>query len=330
MARLARFTRAVAGVLLAGALTTMTLAACDIRVETAPQPTPTADAAQAARDAAARYEAAIIAALGAQTATGSGREALDGLESVAAPVHLDVLGGVYEPFPQATPSPETAPQPGDLHGAVLAARDNALDQAFTDSTSDAGFLAGSMALTHAFAVWHAGVVDAQRAGVEIEPIAYRPLPGAFGLATPDIPAGTAVAGDALADLAVRHDQARFAYEAMAAREAGARRTTALERAERHRDASDRFAQLVTGMDPRTPVYELPNASIVDEAARDATARSLEQTLGWRYMELTSGASAEDRLWLMNAAFDAYAGSALMPGFTLAEFPVLPGVDPDSY
>jgi hypothetical protein len=144
-----------------------------------------------------------------------------------------------------------------------------------------------------------------------------------------VPEASGLAPGALAELAVWHDKARFTYEVIAAREVGARRALALERASLHGDRSDALTSLA-GSDPRTPVYELPNAKVTDEAARDATARESESAIGWRYMELTSGVGAADRAWLMSAAFDAYAAAATLPGFESSQFPVLPGVEPASY
>src|SRR5690606_30682462 len=130
------------------------LAGCSWRLETEPAPTPTADAVQAARDLAARNEAAIIDALGGPAPEGSGREALQTIEGLAAPTHLTVLGGVYEPYPSASPSPSVGAGPvdaPDLRAAVLTARDDALALAFASSETDAGFFAGSVGFTHAFA-----------------------------------------------------------------------------------------------------------------------------------------------------------------------------------
>lgn len=316
--------RARAGLVLSAAALTVSLAACDIRLETPVEPTPTADAATAARDLAARNEAAIIAALHAGAAVGSGRAELASIESLAAPAHLEVLGGVYVPFPDAatpTPSPEAAP--GDLRAAVTRARDDALDLAFHASDAPQGFLSGSIGFSHAFALWHAGVVDARRAGANVPVVAERALPGPYGEGVSLVPEASALAPGALAELAVWHDKARFTYEAIAARESGARRALALERAAIHRERADALVALA-GIDDRSPVYELPNAAIADETSRDTAARETEASLGWRYMELTSGVSAEDRAWLMSAAFDAYAASATLPGFTTAQFPVLPG------
>ena len=315
--------------IVAVALASLT-SACDWRVETGPSPTPTADAATAARDAAALNEAAIILALEVPAAIGSGREALAAMEGAAAPAHLDILGGVYEPFPSATASPEPTPAAGDadrgdLRAAVLTARDQALDAAFAASATDGGFLAGSMGFTHAFALWFAAVTDARAAGVEVPVVAERTLPGPHGDGVSLVPTSTELDAAALSKLAVLHDQARFAYEVIAARETGAQRALALEAAAKHRARSDALTALAA-QDERTPVYELPGILIDSPESRAATARHTEQALGWAYLELTSGVSAEDRAWLMSAAFDAYAAGAALPGFTVAEFPVLPGAD----
>lgn len=302
------------------------LAGCSWRLETEPVPTPTADAAQAARDLAARNEAAIIAALGEPATEGSGREALEALEGVVAAAHLSILGGVYEPYPSASPSPSPQPSPlpsPDLRAAVLAARDDALALAFASSETDAGFLAGSVALTHTFAAWYAGVLDAQAAGIVISVDEPRSLPGAYGEGVPLVPEATSLDPDAVAELALRHDQARFLYEVIAARESGEARTRALVSARGHGDRAEALVEL-SGVDLRTPVYELPQTAISTAEDRLAAQRLTEQGLGWAYMALTYGVDAPDRAWLMAAAFNAYTASALVPGFTVAEFPILPG------
>jgi hypothetical protein len=310
------------------------LAGCSWRLESEPAPTPTADAVQAARDLAARNEAAVIAALGEPAAASSGREALQTLEGVAAPTHLNVLGGVYEPYPSALPSPDPSPSPSpsvgpspeptpDLRAAVLTARDDALALAFEVSDTEAGFLAGSMGFTHAFAAWYASVLDAQAAGIEIPVIQERTLPGRFGESVPMVPETTGISADAVAELALRHDQARFVYEVIAARDSGADRESALANALKHRERSDALVALC-GIDLRTPVYELPDAKISTLEDRYAARRLTEQGLGWAYLALTDGVDPSERAWLMSAAFDAYSASALIPGFSVAEFPVLPG------
>jgi hypothetical protein len=166
-------------------------------------------------------------------------------------------------------------------------------------------------------------VDARRAGVAVPLVAERRLPGPHGDGIELVPAQTTLADAALADLALRHDQARFTYEAIAAREAGANRALALERAAIHRERA-RVLLALAGTGELSPVYELPNALIADEPSRAATARTAEESLGWRYLELTSGVSEADRAWLMSAAFDAYAASAMTPGFDITHFPLLPG------
>lgn len=314
------------------------LTGCAWRLETEPLPTPTADAAQVARDQAARNEAAIVAALGQPAAEGSGREALEALEALAAPTHLSVLGGVYEPYPDATPSRSPSPAPSrdaevtlapapDLRATVITARDDAMALAFNSSESDEGFFAGSVTFTHAFALWYAGVLDARAAGVEVTAADPKALTLPVTAEVPLVPERTSLDPDAVAQLALRHDQARFTYEVIAARESGPARVAALQSARAH---GDRAAALVTlsGIDLRTPVYELPQATIATAQDRLATQRLTEQGLGWAYMALTYGVDSTERAWLMAAAFDAYATSALMPGFTVAEFPVLPGATRD--
>lgn len=310
---------------------TLVLAACDIRLETDPLVTPTADAATAARDLAALQESAIVTAASVTSADdGSGEAFLLAVESSAAPLHLAILGGVYVPFPDATPAPDADARASDLRSAVMAARDEALERAFTDEDPEVAFLAGSRGFTHAFALWYAGALDAHQAGVIIPRLAERTLPGPWGEDVPLVPESTGVAAADIAGLAVMHDQARFTYEVIAARETGARRTLALEQARAHRERSDALAALA-GIDERTAIYELPLALVAGEALRDVTARDTELALGWRYMELTEAVvRAQDRRWLMSAAFDAYAKAALTPSFTAANFPVLPGVDPATY
>lgn len=315
---------AVAAVATAAVLAT---AACDIRLETDPLVTPTPDAVTVARDLAALQEADIVAALAAPATGGPGDGALRAIESAAAPAHLEVLGGVYVAYPGAAPEPSADPIP-DLRTAVTVARDRALAQAFAESETDAGFLAGIRGFTHAFALWHAGVLDARAANVAVPVVAERTLPGPWGDGVTLVPETSAVGSQALAELAVLHDQARFTYEVIAARESGVRRDRALQRARLHRDRSDALAYLA-GVDERLAVYELPGARVADAAARDETARDTELALGWRYMALTSGASAVERSWLMSAAFDAYAAAAMTEGFAAAHFPVLPGADPAS-
>lgn len=289
----------------------LTLTGCTWRWETEPVPTPTADAVTAARDDAARAEQRVLEAL---ESSSSGNPMLRSYAATAATTHLEVLGGVYVPYPLATAT--TSPEPAlPLLDAVKQAAQSALDKAFADSTSDAALLYGSMALGWSLAVWLEGEPEAV--------VGEYALPGVYG--SSDLtPATTNLDARTIADLAIAHDQARFLYEVVAARETETARADALARARIHADRSLALTT-IAGIDERQPIYQLPDALVASaESRRDAT-RDAEQALGWTYMTLTSGVGSDDRAWLMSAAFDAYASSALIEGFSIDEIPVLPGI-----
>lgn len=315
-----------AGSAVAALAVALGLAGCEWRLETDPVPTPTADAVTATRDAAAVREQAVIDALDSTGAFTEGRVVLGTFAARVAPAHLDLLGGVYEPYPTPTPSPaiwEPA-TPSALRAAMVSARDGALREAFADSASPEGFLYGSMGFSHAFGVWWADQIDMRDAS-PLSAITERVLPWSESAGAPvALPSTTALSADSLASLAVQHDQARFIYEVVAARSSDQARADALARAALHAARGDALVARA-GRDDRQPVYELPELLIDTEAARSGVCRAAEQALGWRYLELTWGIDADDRTWLMDGAFDAYAALALLPGFTLDEFPTLPGV-----
>jgi len=330
---------------IAGALAlAVTVSGCAWRLESEPLVTPSPDAATLTRDAAARREADVVLAL-ARTASTPGEGVLYDVAARVAPLHLELLGGVYVPFPGATPSPSAAPPadptPVSLQDAVTAARDGALADAFADSASPAGFRAGSMGFTYALTLWWAQQVDAADGATQdgatqdtttadttpavSAPVTVRALPwsGTTDATVPTVPGASAVDATALADLAVMHDEARFLYEVVAARHEGQERTDLMARAALHGARGDALVALA-GTDLRTPVYELPDARVATAADAATACREVEQAIGWRYMELTWGTDATDRAWLMDFAFDAYAASALLPGFTTAQIPTLPG------
>lgn len=319
-----------AGSAVAALAVVLSLAGCAWRLEADPVPTPTADAVTAMRDAAAVREQAVIDALGAAGGLTEGRAALETFAARIAPEHLRVLGGVYEPYPDptASPAPSEPATASALRAAMVAARDGSLAEAFADSASPAGFLYGSMGFSHAFGVWWAEEIDGRDSSSASAVVVARTLPwdGATG-APLAVPSVSDLTPDALAALAVQHDQARFIYEVVAARSSDQARADALARAALHAARGDALAVLA-GRDDREPVYELPGLPIATEAARSGVCRATEQALGWRYLELTWGASSADRAWLMDGAFDAYAALALLPGFSLDEFPTLPGVATD--
>ncbi len=142
-------------------------------------------------------------------------------------------------------------------------------------------------------------------------------------------ASTGLSVEQLTALALAEDEARFAYETLAAQEFVQRRDEALSRSRLHAERSDALAAVLTvdlkGEDPRTPLYQLRDANLLDFDSRRALERSIETDLGARYAALLDGASAAEAAWLLNAAFDAYARAMATDGFATADLPTLPGL-----
>ncbi len=146
------------------------------------------------------------------------------------------------------------------------------------------------------------------------------------------PASAALTGltaEQLTALSVAEDEARFAYETIAALEFSARRDAVLMRSLLHGARSDALAALVAAdaarPDPRTPLYQLRDADLADAESRVTLSRSIEIDLGASYAALLDGASAADAQWILNASFDAYARAMATGGFTTADLPTLPGI-----
>jgi hypothetical protein len=138
-----------------------------------------------------------------------------------------------------------------------------------------------------------------------------------------------VTKEKLSTLTLAEDEARFAYETIAALEFGTLRESILARTRLHAQRSDALASVLTsqlhGTDPRTPLYQLRDANLPDPQSREALERSIERDLGDRYAALLDGASAADAAWLLNAAYDSYARALATPGFATADLPTLPGL-----
>ena len=139
------------------------------------------------------------------------------------------------------------------------------------------------------------------------------------------PSTSALTQDALSSLALAEDEARFAYETLAAQEFAQERVAALARATLHAERSDALAALLAD-DPRTPLYQLRDVDLMDSEARTALELSLEMALAVRYSTLLDGASATDAAWLLNASFDAYARAMRTEGFAASDVPTLPGLE----
>jgi len=298
----------------AATLVLAVLAGCAWRLETPPIPQRTPTPEVVLRDEAAVREEAVTRARGAGL--------LAEIQEAAAPVRLDVLGGVYvaTPSPTATPEP-SATVPPELDEATEAARDGALEAAAAADGSDASlaFLLRSIALSHALALGVEAAGDGEPGD--------RTMPSAVDVGDALLPEdGTSLDADVIAGLAVEHDRAAFAYEVGAARAAGDERARALERARQHRARADALVELPGVEDLRAELYDVAPASIATRKARAATALELETGIGWNYAALLDGATADDAAWLLNAAYDAYCDAASLSAFTAADVPALPGLE----
>lgn len=335
----------------------LALSACDLRLETDPVIFPSPDATTVARDSLADAEAGALAAA---TEAGASADEVAVGAAATAQTHLHALGGVYVAYPGMTPSanPSAVPAPPPtLSEAIGRVRATAESVAATTEDANLAFLARSIDLDWALRELWAARCTANTAAASAQssasptpaadsdaaPTSPEPLPGDHG-DSPLPPADGTQADDAgfapgatgtglteaqLSALALAEDEARFAYETIAALEFDYRRDEVLARSRLHAARSDALASLLTSgsstPDPRTPLYQLRDANLADPESREALERSIEIDLGARYSILLDGASTADAAWLLNAAFDAYARAMATAGFTTADLPTLPGL-----
>lgn len=286
------------------------LGGCTLRAEAPPLERRTPSPDVVVRDLAAAREQAVLDAAAAEEST------LATVSAANALAHLDVLGPVYVETPGATPSPSAAPT---LEDAVLAARDGALADA--DSTEDPSLAI----LLRATALSHSLAGAAAEFGGTAWPATSERTAGVGDLGDSLLPApDSALDADTLASLAQAHDRAAFAYEVAAARSADDERTAWLERSALHRTRAQEILDQTRAEDLRTDLYDVAPAQVADAEARLATARDIETALGEDYAALMVAADPEDRGWLFNAAFDAYAEAFSLPGFSTVDVPALPG------
>lgn len=311
-------------------LVVVALAGCSWRVETPTPAWPSPDAVTQTRDAAAEREHEIVqAAASAGTGGTPVGVVLSEIEGVLAPERLDALGGLYEPYPTASPTPTEAEAPPNLTDAVAAARDSNLADALVTEADDLALLLSSAGLSHALCGWYATwVADAIGAATE-SVVAERTLPSeALGDGAALVPASASLATETLAELAVLHDQGRYAYEVMAARAIEDERDQWLARRDIQAARGEAFAALTGVEDHRTATYVLLSDSTTDPAARVETARNFELGAGATYTALLAETTTDQWPWLLHAAFDAYAQAAAYGEPTAADYPVpaLPGID----
>jgi hypothetical protein len=300
----------------AAACVGLVLSGCSWRIETAPEPIRTPSASVRLRDEVARTEAGVIMATGVQP-TGP----LAAAEAADAPVRLAALGGVspaWTPVPSlARSTPAVAP---GVRESVVAARDAALTCALSTDDPTLAALCASIAVSHAATLFAAGLASGDTA---LPDVVNRPIVTANPALTP--PVGASVTADERSRLALEHDRARYLYEVAAARESGDRRDRALARAGLHRARADALLAVTGTTDLREATYAVGVAEVAGAENRDAAERGVEAALAANYAALLVTATAGDRPWLMNAAYDAYAASAALPGAIPADVPALPGL-----
>ncbi|GIG54212.1 hypothetical protein Dac01nite_09640 [Demequina activiva] len=291
---------------------------------------PSPDAVTVMRDDAAQREQAVIDAIA--TAAGAGTPqavVIAEIEGAAAPQRLEALGGLYIAYPDSSPTPVASAVPTDVVAAVTAARDGHLADALVAQDADLASLLTAAGLSHALSSWFAIWVDDQVAG-ETQPVVEERL-----LSTPVIPEpsllpaeGSTTDEETLSELGLAHDQARYAYEVLAARAAEDEREQWLAR----RALQDARAQSLVDLpgveDQRAAVYVLSPEQSGDSAQRVATAIEIENRLGAAYAALAATAGAGEKPWLLGAAFDAYAQAAAFGEPTDSPYPVpaLPGIE----
>ncbi|WP_062384873.1 hypothetical protein [Demequina iriomotensis] len=282
---------------------------CSWRAETPPIPSRTPTPTVVLRDAAAEREQAVIDTVDSSDA--------GVLEAGLAPERLEALGGIYVEHPSSSPSP--SPAALSFEDAVAEAIDAALADASAADDEDPGLAA----MLRSIALSHASVLAAEDlAGAEP---AERPMPGSDGDGAWIPTSDTAVDGDALAALALAHDRAAFAYEVAAARAEGDERAQALVRSRIHAARAESLVALPGVEDRRTPLYDVPPIGTATAAGRAATEIEIETGLSEDYAALLDGAAAVDVTWILDAAFDAFAAAAALPGFDPQSIPALPGL-----
>ncbi|WP_297082048.1 hypothetical protein [uncultured Demequina sp.] len=316
------------------ALAAVGVSGCSWRAETPPPDWPSPDTTTVTRDAAAEREQAVIDAVSPFTAAATAQaHVLAELEAVAAPVRLDALGGVYVAYPDASPSPSpsgdwTAQDMPNPTEAVASARDGHLADGLTTEDPDLAALLRSAGLSQALSDWFAVWVEDRISSAELAVVEERSLSSASLPHASPVPESTAMPTATVAELALAHDQARYAYEVMAASASGDERDTWLQRRDLQAARASALAAQPGVEDPRSATYTLLLDDYRDHDARLSTAVALENGLGATYAGLALGARPDEVPWLLNAAFDAYAQAAAFgePSAAAWTVPALPGID----
>ncbi len=292
--------RALAGLLVI--VTTVTLAGCGVRLETAAPTEPLPDAAEVARSAAVDDALALDAAAGA-AATGTEGAVADVLALVgsASAAHADALGGVYDsglpgatPTPSATPSAPVAATPAEVLALLGASASTARADARDAEDPGMARLLASVAASRAqLATRLASALDAEVPALDTEPEgaglprggsadgsgsgdgsaaepSTAPSPSATAPEPADSP-GDDLDRATLLALVLAEDQAGYGFEVAAARLSDDARSRARSAAAAHRATATAWAVAAgvagTADDPRRVVYALDGDLSSGDAVR---------------------------------------------------------------
>lgn len=299
----------------AALLVGLALAGCGVRIETPPPAVPVADAAEQARQDAARTAEQLRAAAAAAgvSADADLTPVLTAVEAASAE-HRTALGGVWAPWPgagpdaTAYPGPDATPSPtptgedatpadvlGLLEEAALAAHDAAVAH-----DGDLARLLGAVAISRTYLAQDlAAALGEEASGLPAAPLAA-PGPGELD-----------------PDTSVALDAARYALEVVAARTTGAERTRAVERA----DHLEEVASAVAPEDDRREVaYDITAAAQGTATSEHALAATAELDVVRAYIALLAADGAR-RADVLAAAVDAAAAARSWS----ATLPALPGL-----
>lgn len=339
----ARRAHAVLGALLGAVLLLGT--GCGLRLETPDPRAPEPDATETVRQRTTADALALQVLADSLSASVPDPAVAAAATAVAAAstAHLDALGGIYVPFPDATPtptadaaggqggtepadgatSPTATPEPSPVTPAALVALlDESAASARADASSvDDGDLARLLA---SVAVARVQLADALAATAAVD-AATRPALEPAPLT--EVPAGVSDAD--VADVVQSEDALGYAWEVVAARRSADERTAAASRARAHRDRAEAWAAASgvagTDSDPRRVAYALPAAVLdaaADPAAVTAELAALETALVASYASLVAQAEAGARSPVVDALLDAARGATALTGAAVA-FPGLP-------
>lgn len=299
------------------ALAALSLAGCGLRLETPPPVAPSPDVAEELRQDAAAEAATIAGTVSEVTADGATADLLTRV-GAEAEAHLDALGGVWVAWPEGTPEGAVAPEPAptaavpdpdaaDVLELLTTGAADAREGAVAAPTDDLAAVLAAVSLSRA----HAAAQVAAATG------AAAPEPAAAPL-TREALLVRGVDGPTLRVL----DQARFAYETVAARSDGAARESAVARAAHLQSLVD--AAVEEGApDERLGVYDLPGADAeAGLTAEQAAVVDAENRLLEHWVFSLGLVSPDGRGALVDAAADS-ARRLVGAGGTL---PALPGLD----